>query len=123
MLFKLIALSFIAFLSGCSSSCGNRIIDEVSSPNGMNIATIFERNCGATTSYVQAIIIRDRNSNFNGNNVDDFIFTMKGQEEVKVKWLGDNRLVVIRPEKTKDIYIKLSDWEDFKIDYTTPNYK
>lgn len=46
--------------------CGNTIVQRLPSPDGIREAVLFERNCGATTSYTTQISITGREEKIRG---------------------------------------------------------
>ena len=109
---------FCLVTAGCSQpACDNVVLAEVTSPDGKKVASLFERNCGATTDYAQVVTIRDRGSRFDGNDTQDFIFTMQGQQKIEVQWESDSRLVIERPPSAKDIFKELKSWKGVEILY------
>jgi hypothetical protein len=44
-------------LGGCLYSCGNDVVRVAASPDGMNDAIVFQRDCGATTGFSTQISI------------------------------------------------------------------
>jgi len=99
--------------------CDNRVIKDLKSPDGKYSATVFERDCGATTSYVTVVSVRDSSSKFKGDRVDDFVFTMKGRPQIDIRWEDGRHLVIKRPTKNDDIFKELRSWKEVRISYTT----
>ena len=84
-----------AFLGSCDASlCSNELINEVASPNGKYIASVFERNCGATTPYVRVVSLHSSDAKLAPEDSDDWVFTIHGQSDVKVSWIADDKLKV-----------------------------
>lgn len=119
---RMLLAGFICLIVvGCSGpECGNVILKESISPNGKKVALLFERNCGATTPFVQVVIIRDNGSDFDGNNTEDFIFTMKGQQLIEIQWENAKRLAIIRPLDKNNIFKEQKSWEGIEISYRNP---
>ena len=55
------AVALIA-LSGCSDGCKNSRVSRVDAPDGLNSAVMFQRDCGATTSFTTQISVVRRGS-------------------------------------------------------------
>jgi hypothetical protein len=98
-------------------NCENSILTETNSPDQQLVAAVFERGCGATTPFVQAVSLRKWGSPFDGDAQDSVVFTMKGRAQVRVAWLADKRLVITRPEARSDIFKELTVWEDVTVAY------
>src|SRR3954452_17241529 len=79
--------------------CGNDLKQKIPSPNGENVAYIFERNCGATTGLSPQLSILnkgDKFQNVSGN-------TFRTDKEFSVEWLSDKNLKVIY-DKSSEVY-------------------
>jgi hypothetical protein len=64
-------------------------------------------------------MVRDKSARFDGDSVDDFIFTMQGRHDVDVRWETAGRLVIVRPARTQDIFKKLDSWKGIQITYSS----
>jgi hypothetical protein len=53
--------------------CGEEILQEQRSPDGRYVAVSMERNCGATTDYVQHINLRAADPKFSSDFFDGTI--------------------------------------------------
>lgn len=106
------------FLVGCArTECGNRIIAEAISPDAKNVATHFERNCGATTPFVQVVMIRKIGSQFQGDNPESYVFTIQGSHAITVEWPDEDHLIIRRPPLRGDIFKAQPSWNDVQITY------
>lgn len=75
----------ILIFAGCSESfCKDEVLEEVRSPDGKYIATVFESNCGATTAYSRHVLLRASESRFDGASAENIVFTVKGQHSVEL---------------------------------------
>ena len=81
-------------LSRSQTDCGNEVLQEAVSTDGTYIATAFERNCGATTPFVQIVGIRSGGSCFDSENTDEWVFTVEGQPGIALTWTAPERLTV-----------------------------
>ncbi|WP_066061404.1 hypothetical protein [Neobacillus soli] len=79
--------------------CGNDIKQKVLSPNGENVAYIFERNCGATTGLSPQLSILNKGEKFQNESGNTF----RTDKEFSVEWLNDKNLNVIY-DKTSENY-------------------
>lgn len=110
-------LFLLFLLAACNRSiCSNEIIDEKVSPNGKYIASFFERNCGATTPYVQVISLRPSNKKYNSENYNDWVFTIHGKSDVKMYW-EDNYKLQISFSQTSDNPTQRTQWQEITISY------
>jgi hypothetical protein len=75
---------FWAMLLHFDPPCGGQLIEEQRSPDGHYLAAVMERNCGATTRYVEHINLRRADRNFpsglfDGTVKDGEIFTLENR--------------------------------------------
>lgn len=104
-------------LSACNGSiCSNEIRDEKASPDGKYIATFFERNCGATTPYVQVISLRSSSIKFNSENYNDWVFTIHGKSDIEMYWEGIYKLQISFTQ-TSDKPTQRLKWREITISY------
>lgn len=89
--------------------CGGELFAEYPSPNGKIIASVYEFNCGVTTSFTTYISLRPsgkewdpyrNNSVFANESYPDWL-------DLRITWLDDNNLEV-RYKDTKPRYFRFS---------------
>jgi hypothetical protein len=91
-LMMIVSFVTVLFLQGCFSFfCKDDQIGEVMSPDQKRVATIFIRNCGATTDFATRVEVRWRSSE---RADDDSVFGVEGRPTVQVYWLDDKTLAV-----------------------------
>lgn len=106
-------------IAGCiESKCENVVLKEIISPNGKQVAVLFERSCGATTPFVQVVMIRESGSAFKADDPESFIFTMRGKHEIGIQWEAADHLIIKRPQDANDIFKEIRLWKGTKISYT-----
>ena len=97
---------FWAMLLHFDPPCGGELIEEQRSPDGHYVAALMERNCGATTRYVEHINLRRADRNFpsgffDGTVKDGEIFTLEnrngGGRALQFEWVG-KKLNIHHPE-------------------------
>lgn len=98
------------------SLCSNELIEDITSPTGKYVASIFERNCDATTPYVRVVSLRSLDEEFDPNDDDEWVFTIHGQSDVKVSWMADNKLRVSYTG-TGDLPTRREKWKDVVVSY------
>ncbi len=100
--FHLFSISFILLASSsnilpqCTSpsllgECVNTVKYESVSPDGMFVATAFERSCGATTNFSTQASIRENSQPFdlkNGGN----ILVIGGKNDIRLNWINKRHL-------------------------------
>jgi hypothetical protein len=79
--------------------CGNDLKQKIPSPNGENVAYIFERNCGATTGLSPQLSILNKGDKFQNESGNTF----RTDKEFSVEWLSDKNLKVIY-DKSSEVY-------------------
>src|SRR5262245_8016231 len=77
-----------------ASDCSNTILSEAVTDDGKRTATVFERNCGATTSFVRFVSVRMANAAFDAELENQYVFVIEGQPEVRIAWEGPDHLSV-----------------------------
>ena len=103
-------------LSACSSDlCGSTIIKESVSPGQKYIATVYEWDCGATTSFNRVINLRSYGSDFDGEDQGNWIYSLEGQLDVDVMWMSKDELKVFYPAGT-DPQAQTT-WHDVRISF------
>ena len=89
--FVTLVLSFL--LASCDwMICGDEVQGSATSPDGKYVATVFVRNCGATTSYVTIVRLSSSRSLFNINSRSDWVFIVPHRSEVRPIWVGSKKL-------------------------------
>lgn len=85
----------ILLLTGCSNLlCSNDIVDETKSPDGKYIATVFDRNFGATAENLRIVTLRLAKDSLDSDEYKDWVFKVKGQPKVDVAWIADDKLSI-----------------------------
>ena len=111
--YPLMNLGFV-HLIGCSHS----ILSEAASPDGRYVATVFERNCGAVTPYTRVVSVRHRESQFDGEDDRAWVFVMKDQPTIQVRWSGQRHLSITTEgysRTSREQRLKTALWEDVEI--------
>ncbi|QGQ46330.1 DUF5412 family protein [Metabacillus sediminilitoris] len=97
LLMKLIIILFV-FMAGnylldflFEDLCGNDIKQKIPSPNGENVAYIFERSCGATTGFSPQLSILNKDDDFQNESGNTF----RSDKDFSVEWIDEKNLKVI----------------------------
>ena len=61
------------------------------SPDQKRVATIFIRDCGATTDYATRVEVRWQSSD---GSDDDRVFGIEGRPDIQIHWLDDKTLAI-----------------------------
>ena len=87
--------------------CGDYIFKEYPSPNKTKKVVIYERDCGATTTWNTHISILDYDKQFDG--MDESIFSIRGRPaEVapNITWIDNKNIIIHHKVNGKEIRIK-----------------
>jgi hypothetical protein len=98
-----------------SVSCSSSVLSEAVSPDGQYVATVFERNCGATSPYVRIVSIRPKGTRIRFDNDSSLVFATEGQLNVGVKWSGPRELTVVTNGYSRtptEQRLKTTHWKD-----------
>lgn len=109
-----VALGFVACRGGLFGRCGNTVKDEVPSPSGSYIATITERNCGATTDFSTLVSLHDARKSFDPRKQKP-VLVLVGRPHVDLTWNADNELAIRSPAGAT--FRKVEEWRDVRIVY------
>src|SRR6266576_6907498 len=96
----LILLAACLAILGCIfQGCGEELKAEAASPDGKVVATVWERNCGATTSFIAHVNLRPSNEAFredsDGVIKEGQVFVIRGPgDRIKLVWQDPRRLVI-----------------------------
>jgi Family of unknown function (DUF5412) len=93
-----IAILFSAYLSfslsgGLLGTCGTEVVQEVVSPQGQFVAAQYERNCGATTDYVNGVALRRRGQSFRYED-SAIVYYVEGHGKFDLKWAAEDHLII-----------------------------
>jgi hypothetical protein len=75
-------------------ACRNKVLSEVTSPDGGYTAAVFEEDCGATSQYMRFVTVRPKSARFDANDKKRRIFGAKDQPTITVMWSGPRHLIV-----------------------------
>jgi len=83
----------VFFLAGCDL-CDNSLRKESSSPSGEAIASVFLRNCGATTPFITVVTMRNVKSKLNMNKHENWVFTAHDESDIELSWETEEKLLI-----------------------------
>ena len=101
-----------------SMGCSHSVLSEATSPDGQYIATVFERNCGAVTPYTRVVSIRHRESRFDGEDDRAWVFVIKDQPTIQIRWSGQEQLSVATDgysRTPREQRLKTARWENVEV--------
>ena len=88
---------------GCDDACGNQVVARVPSPDGVHVAVVFVRDCGATTDYSTQVSLLDAHEAVPPERGNIFSADTDhgaapgaawGGPEVQIHWSGNSRLML-----------------------------
>lgn len=85
----------ILFAAACAEVgciCPDNVLSRSTSPDGTLVATLFQRDCGATTDYSTIVSVQSPSQGFRDERT--FVFVAKGQKSVTVKWTSKRDLSI-----------------------------
>jgi hypothetical protein len=102
-------VALVLLLSGCFDPCGNTVIQQIKAPDGLHTAIMFQRDCGATTSFSTQISILGSGTALSGSGntftADDDHGAAKvggwGGPWTDMKWIAPNHLLVRYARNTR----------------------
>lgn len=120
---RLLLVLIVLGTSSCSffAECSEQNLADVKSPDGKYVASLFARNCGATTSYLFHVNLRADSDKFSpdlsGNIKEGEIFGIDGYK-VLMEWTSPTTLVINCTECPADQPVNLErTWKDINILY------
>jgi hypothetical protein len=107
-----------AVLAGCEPvrrfDCADTVKNEVASPGGRYIATVLERDCGATTDYSTNLVVRGFKEPLDPSG-QHLVLTVEGRTPIPLEWTSDESLTVVLP--STELFTKQETWRDVRIVY------
>lgn len=99
----------VLILSGCSNACSNTVVDRANSPDGLHSAMMFQRDCGATTSFSTqvSVVERGKEPSGGGNTFradDDHGASPDGEwggPWAQITWLAPDHLLIRYAAKSR----------------------
>lgn len=110
----LLCIALVA-LSSCSEpGCGITVVAQSSAPGNRALATIFKKDCGATTlESTQVLLSREVNPTLQNAKG---LFVIETAGNVTVSWQDEKNLTIVFPTDST-IYTQEKTWHDITITY------
>jgi len=96
------------------SKCGNEVLQEIDSQDHRYTASVFERNCGATTPFVRIVSLRATGKRFDTEAKDNWVLALRGQDALQLRWVNERHLVIGGADRDPKALIR-SPWLDVKV--------
>jgi hypothetical protein len=114
LILLIVGLGTVAVGLFLASDCEDTIKTEARSPDGKYAATLYERDCGATTDFSTIVNLRVSSARFNADELG--VVILKGQHKLDLVWDGNTKLQLkcddCRPD---DVFKQEKTWKDVDI--------
>jgi len=99
-----------------ASLCGDEVLAVAHSPDGTHVATVIERNCGATTPYVRAVFLHEYGE-FDLDDKDDAVYVIESQGKIPIRWDDETHLAIGIAGAGGLAFKKSETWRNIAITY------
>lgn len=107
-------LPIIVGLSGCGELCKTTIYETATSSDGRSVATVFERDCGATTPFSRLVAMRRTDDVVDLTNAEGLVLRLIGEPVIKLDWRAPTALSIEVVGDFKLLDEKMR-WKDIQI--------
>jgi hypothetical protein len=112
-----IAIPFSAYLffslsAGLLGTGGTEVVQEVVSPQRQFVAAQYERNCGATTDYVNGVALRRRGQSFRYEDSAIVYYVTGHHGKFDLKWAAEDHLII---NKRGSMFKDVDRWHNVRI--------
>jgi hypothetical protein len=95
---KRLSLAILIFATGTTVGCGwfgcQEVVEaHVNSPDGLMVATVLTRDCGATTDYSTSVNLHRSDHGF--REEAGTLFVAGGRHHLAVKWIDGDHLTIV----------------------------
>ena len=110
-----LVMPFCIVLSGCVGLCKDTWRSEVTSPDGTYAASVFVRDCGATTPQYTHVVLKPR-SFLSSYRDDNIAFSVKNDPAVGLRWTDQTHLMIGYEDNSKtDVTFRVESWRGIRI--------
>lgn len=103
--------SYLVLRAAPEGGCRDRLIEDVPSPNGRNVAALFAHRCGSAPEAVQ-VSLRQAGSPF-APDERSTVFAARSQDPVRVAWRDGQTLVV--ESSAQNLLEPRSEWRNVAV--------
>ncbi len=114
-LYSKVALAFIVIMLASCDECTNEVIQSVKSPTNKYIATVYIRDCGATTRFITQVNIRDVAKDFSGDDWNGVVFAADNRAPLSINWEDEGTLKINYDSSTVRILRANYSWRNVKV--------
>jgi hypothetical protein len=116
VLILLVGLGAVALGLFLASDCEDTVKIEAKSPDGKYVATLYERDCGATTDFSTVVNLRVSSARFKGDDLG--VVVLKGQHKLDLAWDGNTKLQLQCHDcRSEDIFKQERIWKNIEISF------
>lgn len=112
----LVAVAIVGYLAywrfPIFGGCHDLVRTESTSPEGQFVASVFERDCGATADYSTIVSLRKAKTSFNAEQ-DQHVVVLLGSCDVAIQW--QDNVVNVSYAKPCEVFRQVSAWQHVRI--------
>jgi hypothetical protein len=119
---KIFILTLLCSLAACESpfsegDCSNQTLLKAPSSDGKFLATLVQRNCGATTGLANIVYLSETDAvDEKKKKWGDKVYVLQGAPNISLTW-SDTDLKIKAPVNGPDVFLKKDEWKSVKISY------
>jgi hypothetical protein len=106
------------FFYGMFGPCADEVLTVARSPDDAYVATAIERNCGATTPYVLAVVLHEYGDGLPSDWDGDAVYLLEGRGTVALRWDDATHLFVGLARVQGPPFRKSPSWRNIGITYS-----
>lgn len=110
---RLVVAVACLLVAACGPECAEDVVASEGSPDGRYVATVFVRNCHATSPFVTIVSIRPGDEAFDPDG--PYVFSLHGRAPVSVRWDSATQLTVTHPAER--VYRSAESWRGVRVRY------
>lgn len=122
-------LCVVGVIAGCSDGCNDKSVTELKSPDSTYVATLFQRDCGATTGFsTQISILKAEESLSGGGNTfvadDNHGAAADGRwggPLATMRWTGTRKLAIHYAAGSR-LFLRRAEVSGVAISYSVPTH-
>lgn len=104
---------FWSMLGGCEDT----ILATAESPDGVHVASVIDRGCGATVGFIHGVVVYDAKDGFESDD-SNVVYLIESQGEIALRWKNASHLVVGLSRAQGPPFQKSPTWHNIGIIYS-----
>ena len=97
--------------------CSNEVLAVAHSPDGTYVATVIERNCGATTRFVRVVEVHEYGDGLDFDELDDAVYVIESTGTIPIRWDDETHLAIGIAGAGGPAFKKSETWRSIAISY------